>query len=68
LSWRAVKPSTDSESLLVQIEKNKFFLLGLGLSVGDVTSGDVFALLWPTSLGHVRQSNEPFLTQDFIGI
>jgi len=37
------KPSTDSASLLVEIEKN-VFVLGLGLSEGDVTSGGVFAI------------------------
>ena len=42
----------------VEIEKN-LCVLGLAFSVGDVTSGGVFAFFWPTLPGPGRQSNEP---------
>jgi len=52
------KPSTDSASLVLQSQKN-FSVLGLGFSWGSVTSGGVFAFLWPTLPGPGRQSNVP---------
>jgi len=42
-AWKLFKPSTDSASLLVEIEK-KFFVLGLGFSVGDVTMRACFCV------------------------
>ena len=50
------KPSTDSASLVVPSEK-KISVLGLGFSWGGVTSGGVFAFLWPTSPSPGRPSN-----------
>ena len=51
------KPSTYSACLLVPTEKKVFSVLGT--SLGDVTSGDVLAFLWPTLPGPRHQSNEP---------
>jgi len=50
------KPSTDSASLVVPSLK-KFSVLGLGFFWGSVTSGGVFAFLWPTLPGPGRPSN-----------
>ena len=59
------KPSTDSASLVVSSQK-KFFSFGLGVLLGDVTSGGVFAILWPTLTGPGRQLNGPtFLIEYF---
>ena len=52
------KPSTDSASLVLQSQKN-FSVLGLGFSWGSVTSGGVFAFLWPTLPGLGRPSYVP---------
>jgi len=40
------KPSTDSASHLLEIEKKNFFVLRLGFSGGDVTSGGVISVFW----------------------
>jgi len=53
------KPSTDSASLVVKIEKN-FFVLGLSFSGGNVTSRALFALFWPSLSGPERCPNGPF--------
>jgi len=53
------KPSTDSASLLVKIEK-KIFVLGLSFSGRNVTSRGVFALFWPSLPGPGRRPNGPF--------
>ena len=58
------KPSTDSASLVVKIEK-KIFVLGLSFSGGNVTSMDVFALFWPSFPGPVRRPNGQFLDSKF---
>jgi len=55
------KPSTDSASLPVEIEKIVFHF-GFRVLWGDVTSGGVF---WPTLRGHGRQSNEPIFSLKF---
>jgi len=56
---RAVfKPSTDSASLVVP-NQNKIFSFGFGVLFGDVTSGGVFAFLWPTLPGPGRPWNGP---------
>jgi len=38
------KPFTDSASLLVEIEKKKFFVFGLAFSGGDVTMRECFQI------------------------
>ena len=53
------KPPADSASLPASIE-NFFSVLGLGFSMGDVTSGGVFAFFWLMLPGPGRQPNEPF--------
>ena len=53
------KPSTDSASLVVPSHKKNFSVLDLGFSWGGVTSGGVFAFLWPTLPGPGRPSNWP---------
>jgi len=50
------KPSTDSASLVVLSQK-KFF--SFGFSWGGITSGDIFAFLWPTLPSPGRPSNGP---------
>ena len=52
------KPSTDSASLVVPSQK-KFLSFGFGVLLGGVTSGGVFAFLWPTLPGPGRLSNGP---------
>jgi len=52
------KPPTDSARLLVSTEK-KFSVFDLVFSWGDVTSGSVFAFLWPILPGPRRQSDDP---------
>ena len=52
------KPSTDSASLVVPSQK-KIFSFGFGFSWGGVTSGCVFAFLWPTLHVPGRPSNGP---------
>jgi len=52
------KPSTDSASRVVPSQK-KFSVLGLGFSCGGVTSGGVFAFLWPILPGPGNPSNGP---------
>ena len=53
------KPSTDSASLLVDIEK-KICVLGLSFSGGNVTSRCVFVLFWPSLPGPGRCPDRPF--------
>ena len=53
------KPSTDSASLVVSSQKKIIFSFGLGVLLGVVTSGGVFAFFWPTLAGLRRQSNGP---------
>ena len=50
----------DSVSLVVSSQK-KVSVLGLGFSLGGVTSGGVFAFLWPTFHGPGHPSNGPTL-------
>ena len=52
------KPSTDSASLVGPSQK-KFSVLGLGFSWGVVTSGGVFAFLWPNLHGPGCPPNGP---------
>jgi len=52
------KPSTDSASLVVPSQK-KIFSFGFGVLLGVVTSGGVFAFLWPTLHGPGRPRNGP---------
>ena len=52
------KPSTDSTSLVVP-SQIKIFSFGFGVLLGVVTSGGVFAFLWPTLPGPRRISNGP---------
>ena len=52
------KPFTDSASLIVP-SQIKFSVLGLGFSWEGVTSGGVFAFLWPTLPAPGRPSNGP---------
>ena len=59
------KPSTDSASLVVSSQK-KNFSFGLGVLVGGVTSGGVFAFLWPTLTGPGRQSNGPTFSIEYV--
>ena len=50
------KPSTDSTSLLVEIEK-KFFRFGFGFCGGEVT---IFSHFWPPLPGLGPQHIDPF--------
>ena len=59
------KPSTDSASLLVVIEKKKFFVLGLSFSGGNVTSRGVFAFFWPHLPGPRCCTNGTFFDLKF---
>ena len=52
------KPSADSARLVVSSQK-KFFSFGFGVLLGGVTSGGIFAFLWPTLPGPERPSNGP---------
>ena len=53
------KPSTDSASLELLINKI-FFILGLSISGGNVTSRGIFALFWPSFPGPGRRPNGPY--------
>jgi len=55
------KPSTDSASLLVDIEK--IFVFGLAFAGGNITSGGVFAFFWTPLPG--PQPIDPFLWLKF---
>jgi len=57
-----LKPSTDSASLLGDIEK-EFFILGLKFSEGNVTSRGVFVLFWPSLPGPGAVQMSHFRTQ-----
>ena len=59
------KPSTDSESLLVDIEK-KNFRFGFEVFWGYVTSRGVFVLFWPSLPGPGRCPNGPFFSSKYI--
>jgi len=52
------KPSTDSASLVVSSQK-KCISFGFGVLLRGVTSGGVFAFLWPTLPDPGRPSNGP---------
>ena len=52
------KPSTDSASLVVKVEK-KFFVLGFRFSGGNVISRGVSVLFWPSFPGPGRCPNGP---------
>jgi len=52
------KPTTDSASLLVKIEK--IFRFGSGVLFGGRHKWGYFCIFWSILAGHRRQSNEPF--------
>jgi len=58
------KPSTDSASVLVDIEK-KIFVFGLAFAGGNVTGGGVFAFFWPPLPGPGPQPIDPFFWLSF---
>jgi len=55
------KPSTDSASLLVEIEK-KIFVLGLWFSGGGAKRGVSFSFFWPSLRSPGHQCNEPIVS------
>jgi len=59
------KPSTDATSLVVSSQK-KIFSFGFGVLLGGVTSGGVFAFLWPTLHGPGHPSNGPTFWPKFL--
>ena len=59
------KPSTDSASLVVSSQKKNFQFWFRGSFGGGVTSGDVFAFLWPTLTGPGRQLNGPTFSIEY---